>query len=168
MLKLTGATLDGETIEFELADIGNVYGDDDVLYVGDNAGAFAIAVRLSSVRVVDVINALDQVSRLNDWLAKNEPDLYHAESDTATSIIAILERLSKPEEAYMNKIDELFPGFPIIFASMMQRARESGAVSDEITDKELGRCVLQIVAEQYAPMSHELKRELVNLRHFIS
>jgi hypothetical protein len=36
---------------------------------------------------------LDQLSRLNDWLAEHEPDLYHTDADTATTIIGLLERL---------------------------------------------------------------------------
>ncbi|NTU64905.1 MAG: hypothetical protein HGB05_16265, partial [Chloroflexi bacterium] len=36
---------------------------------------------------------IDQFIKLNDWLAEHEPDAYHSDEDTATTIIALLTGL---------------------------------------------------------------------------
>jgi hypothetical protein len=43
---------------------------------------------------------LDQLVRLNDWLAEHEPDAYHTDADTATTIIGLLERLRIAEASF--------------------------------------------------------------------
>lgn len=66
-----------------------------------------------------------------------------------------------------NDLNILFPGFAHTFAETMEDARLSGAIPDGATDVEIARCVLQIVAEKYAPVSKSNQRLLKNLRHFI-
>ncbi len=62
---------------------------------------------------------------------------------------------------------ELLTDFETVFNRLMQTARASGAVPEDTEDNELARCVLQIAAENFRPVSDRNKRLLANLRHFI-
>jgi hypothetical protein len=50
---------------------------------------------------------LCQLIRLTDWLAEHEPDLYHTDADTATTIIGLLTDLTQLRTLYADRARDL-------------------------------------------------------------
>jgi hypothetical protein len=67
----------------------------------------------------------------------------------------------------MAEIDKLINNFVQRFHQNMETAKHSWALSGGETDVEIGRAVLVITAEVFAPLAPSNKALLKNLRHFV-
>lgn len=66
-----------------------------------------------------------------------------------------------------DKQAELLANFTEHFLLKFKEAQASGAIPDGATETEIGRCVLQIAAAEFEPLSPFNKKMLANLRRFI-
>ena len=64
-------------------------------------------------------------------------------------------------------VEDFLTGVEQHFYRLMEKARHSGAVGDDVTAIELARCVLVVCAEDYGPMGSRCKSIMNNLRFFV-
>ncbi len=81
-----------------------------------------------------------------------------SESDNVTE-----QSIYYPTDGQFGILDNLVQVYFMIF----DQAVRSGALPEGMSDVDITRCIMPILADSFAPLSPSLKRTAENLKHFI-